>query len=237
MAAQKAQAFVETEAGEQSGARTSSGARVTLHVGEDAKVDWGRTPDHKLTAFVDALKNDPEGLQALGLQISPDGEVSGLPQITEEQVAHVVDAIAYGNSLITPWMVARKTKGRIQISPETARAACKVPETVHAEICPAGARALNAYIPDAWKMWIARMAPSADAAKFLFGLYMMVQMQADTMMKVTLAQIVAAQRAGAPGTAAATVQPKPNGEATTETVFGETEQPHAPDQFEPEQSH
>lgn len=136
-------AFVET-----SGTKKSARS-IKLPLTEEGVIDWDLATDKNKEAFIDAIKNDANGIlqnikEEAGQTSTSDDEPSGIANATVVAATNLVMATeALGVSMIGPKFVPVLKN----LHPVVALKACSVTEKEMEPVMPAAKRIVERYIP------------------------------------------------------------------------------------------
>lgn len=139
-------AFVETEIEEPS--PSTQQTRVTLRIAADGRIDWSAIADDKLSALVEAITQDPQAAQILGVS-NPQGEPE-IEVVADSTVLAVVNVIMLAQAIVTSTAGQRIVPVLKNIPPAVAIKACMVSSEEVEPILAPSKRLVAKYVPETW---------------------------------------------------------------------------------------
>lgn len=169
------EAFVETPPEQGGPARPQ---RLSLRLTDQGTIDWDSASERQKQLFAESVSKDPDALEMIGLAAGggegESPELGGGSYVKPEHVRMALDGYAKVTAFLIPKYVARRSKGKLVISPEIASEAFRFTEEQKDSLSPDGAAWANEAIPESWRQWFFENV--GPGLKF-FGLLFMVTMQ------------------------------------------------------------
>jgi hypothetical protein len=161
-----AEAFVERPLEDVSQKTT----RLSLRLTPEGIIDWSSASEKVKERFAQAVSNDPDALEMIGLAAG-GGEGEGVApvnplEIQPEHVKMAIDMYATAEQFLIPKLIAAKSKGQVKISPEIAAACFTFSDDTKEKMAGPGAKWANESFPEWLKKFIFEMGPGAQ----FFGL-------------------------------------------------------------------